>query len=60
MRVNIKTNGRVKDNDIRALYLIAEAMKISTPRMKRANLRFFNDKLFDKGEGQTKTEPRVR
>lgn len=28
MRINIKTNGPVKDNDIRALYLIREALYI--------------------------------
>lgn len=41
MRVNIKTKGRVKDNDIRALHLIREALRISSPHMKRANLKFF-------------------
>lgn len=40
MRIEIKTNGPVKDNDIRALYLLREAMRISTPRMVEANLRF--------------------
>jgi len=40
MRIDIKTKGPVKDNDIRALYLLEEAMKLSTPRMKRANLKF--------------------
>jgi hypothetical protein len=40
MRVEIKTNGRVNDNDIKALYLLREAMRISTPRMVAANLKF--------------------
>lgn len=40
MRIEIKTNGKVKDNDIRALYLLREAMKLSSDRMKLANLNF--------------------
>lgn len=40
MRIEIKTKTPVKDNDIKALYLIKEAMKISTPRMLNANLKF--------------------
>lgn len=40
MRIEIKTNGPIRDNDIKALYLIREAMKISTPRMLEANLKF--------------------
>lgn len=45
MRIEIKTNGPVKDIDIKALYLIAEAMKISSsPKMQKANLNFFIDK----------------
>ena len=40
MRVDIKTNGPVKDNDIKALYLLREALRISTPRMVEANLKF--------------------
>lgn len=40
MRVEIKTHGPVKDNDIRALYLIKKALEISTPRMVDANLEF--------------------
>jgi hypothetical protein len=40
MRIEIKTKGPVKDNDIRALYLIREALRISTPRMVDANLKF--------------------
>jgi hypothetical protein len=48
MRVNIKTNGAVKDPDIKALYLFKKALEISTPRMVNANLKFaiesFNSK----------------
>lgn len=40
MRIDIKTNGKVKDPDIRALYLLKEALRISTPRMVKANLDF--------------------
>lgn len=40
MRVNIKTKGPVKDNDIKALYLIDQAMKLSSDRMRGANLEF--------------------
>jgi hypothetical protein len=40
MRVNIKTNGPIKDNDIKALYLIREALKISSPHMVGANVKF--------------------
>lgn len=40
MRVDIKTKGRIKDRDIKALYLINAALKMSTPRMIDANLRF--------------------
>jgi hypothetical protein len=44
MRVEIKTNGPVKDNDIKALYLIEQAMKISSPRMRKANIEFVASK----------------
>lgn len=30
----------VQDSDIKAIYLINEAMLISTPRMRKANLEF--------------------
>jgi len=30
----------ITDPDIKAIYLIAEAMRISTPRMRKENLRF--------------------
>lgn len=46
MRVEIKTNGKVKDNDIKAIYLLREAIKISTPRMIKANLDFALGKHF--------------
>lgn len=40
MRVEIKTNTPVRDNDVKALYLIREAIRISTPRMLKANFEF--------------------
>jgi hypothetical protein len=40
MRINIKTKTPIKDNDIKALYLLREAMKLSSDRMKLANLNF--------------------
>lgn len=40
MRIEIKTKTPVKDNDIKALYLIKEAMRISSDRMREANLNF--------------------
>lgn len=40
MRIDIKTKGKVKDPDIKALYLISEAMKISSPRMRKVNAKF--------------------
>lgn len=46
MRVEIKTSGKIKDKDIKALYLIREAMKISSPRMIEANLKFALGKNF--------------
>lgn len=44
MRIEIKTNGPVKDKDIKALYLLDEAVKMSTPRMVKHNLKFILDK----------------
>lgn len=52
MRINIKTNGRVKNNDIKALYLIREALKISTPRMIDANIKFAVDSFKAKTSAQ--------
>lgn len=41
MRVEIKTNGVIKDPDIKALHLIQKAMQISTSgKMRRANAEF--------------------
>lgn len=40
MRIQIKTKKPVRDKDMKALCLIQEAMKISTPRMRKANARF--------------------
>lgn len=56
MRIEIKTVGRVRDNDVRALLLIRKAMEISTPRMRRANLDFVLSRdwsEFDRGWPQT-------
>jgi hypothetical protein len=44
MRVEIKTNGPVKDNDVKALYLLQKALEISTARMRKHNLNFIIDK----------------
>jgi len=41
MRINIKTNGIVKDKDVKAVYLLDYALsKLSTKRMLKANLDF--------------------
>ena len=41
MRIDIKTGkGRIKDNDIKALYLIREAIRLSSPHMIEANFKF--------------------
>jgi hypothetical protein len=40
MRIEIKTKSPVKDNDIKALYLIQKAMELSSDRMRKANLNF--------------------
>jgi hypothetical protein len=41
MRVNIKTKGKpIKDADIKALYLLDHALKISSDKMRQANLNF--------------------
>jgi hypothetical protein len=45
MRIEIKTNGPIKDKDIKALYLIKKAMEMSSPRMRKANLKFVADKF---------------
>jgi hypothetical protein len=44
MRIEIKTKGKVKDNDVRALYLLNEAMKISSEKMRKANLDYIKSK----------------
>ena len=46
MRIEIKTNSPVRDNDIRALYLMQKAMEISSPKMKEANMRYIAEKHF--------------
>lgn len=40
MRIDIKTKSRIKDNDIKALYLFAKAMELSSDKMRKANLNF--------------------
>lgn len=40
MRIEIKTKTPVRDNDIKALYLLKLALELSTPRMLEANLKF--------------------
>lgn len=40
MRIQIKTKKPIKDEDLRAIYLLSEAFKISTPRMLPHNLNF--------------------
>jgi hypothetical protein len=40
MRIDIKTKSPVKDNDIKALYLIRKALEISSPHMIDANVKF--------------------
>jgi hypothetical protein len=44
MRVEIKTNGKVKDPDIKALYLMQKAMELSTDKMRKANIQFMLSK----------------
>lgn len=44
MRIDIKTKTPVKDQDIKALYLLQHAMEISSPRMRKANLDFITSK----------------
>jgi hypothetical protein len=44
MRIEIKTPTPVKDNDIKALYLLQEAMKLSSERMRQANINFIKSK----------------
>lgn len=50
MRIEIKTNGPVKDQDIRAIYLLREALKMSTPRMRQANLKFAVESFYAKSK----------
>lgn len=44
MRVSIKTKGPVKDKDIKAIYLMNEAMKMSSDKMREANMKFIAGK----------------
>lgn len=38
--VSVIVGEEITDPDIKAIYLISEAMRISTPRMRKENLRF--------------------
>lgn len=45
MRVEIKTSTPVKDNDIKALYLLQKAMELSTSdKMRKANIQYITSK----------------
>jgi hypothetical protein len=44
MRVEIKTGKPIKDNDLKALYLLQKAMEISSDRMRKANIEFIISK----------------
>lgn len=44
MRIDIKTKIRTRDRDIRALLILNEGIKRSTPRMAAANLLFIASK----------------
>lgn len=41
MRINIKTEGKLKDSDLKALYIIDYALKIVSARMIIPTLDFF-------------------
>lgn len=41
MRINIKTDRRIKDKEIRAMYIIAYAFKLISTRMIKPTLEFF-------------------
>lgn len=40
MRINIKTKARIKDKEIKALYVISAGMKLVSPRMIKPTLEF--------------------
>jgi hypothetical protein len=44
MRIEIKTKSPVKDTDVKALYLLNEAMHLSSDKMRQANLDFVKSK----------------
>lgn len=44
MRIEIKTKTPVRDQDIKALYLIQKAMEISSPRMRKLNMKLISEK----------------
>jgi len=41
MRINIKTEGKLKDSDLKALYIIGYALKMISDRMIMPTLEFF-------------------
>jgi len=41
MRINIKTKVKIKDREIRALYIIGYAFEMISPRMIKPTLEFF-------------------
>lgn len=45
MKITIKTPKRIKDKDIKSLYLLIYAIDNSTPRMKVANLQYVADRM---------------
>ncbi len=44
MRIDIKTKSKIKDPDIKALYILDYALKLSTDRMRKANIEFILSK----------------
>ena len=44
MRVDIKTNGPVRDKEIRSLYVLNAGMQIGSERMREHNLQYIADK----------------
>jgi len=50
MRIEIPTNGvKIKDPDIKALYLLDAALQMSTDKMLNANLKFAIEKYHSNG-----------
>jgi len=53
MRIDINTNGPVKDPDVKAIYLLKKALEISTPRMVDVNLKFAIESFKSKNNEKT-------